>query len=550
MAMAGQLRTLLRSLLLPIRSTRESACGIALAHVLKDAGIAFAEFGPYIANEIDRWQDNGVPSEFFRTVAAEILAKADSSHGELISNCYFTIHKKLIDLHLMSHFQATAFLSHIFLIVDLAVDEGLSSAQIAKLLAQIDPRVGFSRQSIATALQVVRQEPRLTLENVQKLFTRDKNSELKAFADADLATAIQLVSEKAGRLGFEGNMEVALTDLLRVNIGAAQQETFAYVPYLQILHYQCAIADAFDHAVTDLYEFAPRGSAALWLFHQYPPALATAGNPFLNNAKSVERIDESWARSKKPSELPGASALVFVLSGMEVMSFAARRELARWVRLLLHRLMRLKELLSNPIPAVLAGPEINSILNAVATGNTRTFGILEQRVLDALVSGKHMQTAGWRGRGLKDSVNATNLSQRKLGDIDFQHAANLQVVAYEAHGGELSTVYIDEHIRTLRKVFERRKEELIGIAELDRWKIRIVFVAHKLADHPRPLEVVDGIKIELSAVTFRDFIAECPPSDALEAEFEEYVRLPLSARRMPHEVRQVVNSLLQPALAT
>ncbi|MBB1634795.1 hypothetical protein A9975_28565 [Cupriavidus sp. UME77] len=449
----------------------------------------------------------------------------------------------------MSHFQATAFLSHIFLIVDLAADEGLSSAQIAKLLAEIDPRVGFSRQSIATALQAVKLEPGLELKNVQRLFTRDQNSELKAFADADLATAIQLVSDKASRLGFEGNMEMALTDLLRVNISAGQEETFAYVPYLQILHYQCVIADAFDHAITDLYEFAPRGRAALWLFDQYPPALATAGNPFLNNAKSVERIDESWARSKKPSELPGASALVFVLSGMEVMSFAARRELARWVRLLLHRLMRLKELLADPIPAVLASPEIKSILDAVATGNTCTFGILEQRVLDALVSGKHLQAAGWRGRGLKDSVNATNLSQRKLGDIDFQHAASLEIVAYEAHGGELSTVYIDEHVRTLRKVFKRRKEELIGIAELDRWKIRIVFVAHKLADHPRPLEIIDGVKIELSAVTFRDFFATCPPPGALEAEFEEYVRLPLSAKRMPHEVRQVVNSLLQPALA-
>ncbi|MCA8199191.1 hypothetical protein [Burkholderia vietnamiensis] len=542
MFLAGQLRPLLRSLLLPIRTENESACGIELARQLHGIGIATSDFSSWIGNEVDAWQEGGQPSTNYRNLVSAILIVADSTHGAQIADNYFAIHRRLVDMHLMSHFQATAFLSHISLIVDLAKHESLSSAQIARLLARIDPRVGFSRQSIATTLQAVRQEPRLSLNDVQRLFARDKNSELKAFADANLNTAIQLVSDQASLLGFVGHYDEALSNLLRFTLDDDGNEIFSYVPYLQILHYQCIIADHFDHAVTDLYEFNPRGQAAGWLFEQYPPALATAGNPFLNNAKSVERLGDSWARSKKPAELPGAVGLVSALAGMEVMTFAARRELARWTRLLLHRLMRLKETATDPMPAEFSEAQITRLLGAVAAGNTGTFGILEQRVLDALASTRHPLADGWRVRGIRDSVNATNLSQRKLGDVDFQHASSLEIVAYEAHGGHLSGVYINEHLRTLRKALVRRREELSGIAEIERWSVNVVFVAHSFGVAPPGRVNIDGMDIDITAITFANFIAESPPAAELAAVFDTYVRAPLAERRTPHEVRQVVNA--------
>src|SRR3546814_11380722 len=92
--------------------------------------------------------------------------------------------------------------------------------------------------------------------------------------------------------------------------------------------------------MVDLYEFSPRGVAANWLFQEYPDSIAGASNPFLNNAKAVEVIDESWVRSKRSAERPGARAIYHLLSMLDGLGFSARREIARWVRLWLLRVIR------------------------------------------------------------------------------------------------------------------------------------------------------------------------------------------------------------------
>ena len=59
---------------------------------------------------------------------------------------------------------------------------------------------------------------------------------------------------------------------------------------------------------------------------------------------------------------------------------------------------------------------------------------------------------GWRSHGIGDSVNASNVSRRKIGDAEFQHATEKTVVAYESHAGRLTDVYVDGHVETLRRV--------------------------------------------------------------------------------------------------
>src|SRR5690606_19731858 len=125
---------------------------------------------------------------------------------------------------------------------------------------------------------------------------------------------------------------------------------------------------------------------ARWLFDSYPDVLASAANPFLNNAKSVERADIGWVRMKKKAERPGTAALECILSNLEMMGFAARRELSRLIRLWLHRVLRAARDTVSPLPEVFTERQWLRVLEFVRTRNSTTYGILEQRVVDAISS--------------------------------------------------------------------------------------------------------------------------------------------------------------------
>jgi hypothetical protein len=522
-------------LLLPMRAGSEGACGKALLTALRHLNVPASDFVIWVRLRLSNWRETGVPHPELEVVTGSVLAAADARYGANLGRRYFALHRQLCNVHFMSHEEGVAFLTHAFLFCDLATLEHLSAAQIAKVVARRDRRVDFSRQSVGTALRALLIEPRMTTAQVQRLSRADRKLELPTFADADLATSADIVAEAALGLGFLGDAKRPLQVL--APIGGL--DTFA--PYLQILHYQCAIAEFFDHAVTDLYEFKPRGTAARWLFAQYPAALSGAGNPFLNNAKSVERLDEQWVRSKKARERPGAEALFSLLSGMEAMGFATRREFAHWIRLWLHRIMRLAAPTAIKLPEAWQAAHVQKILQAISQGNTRTYGILEQRVVDAVAALTHI-AEGWRGRGLGDSVNASNTSRRKLGDCDFQNADDLTVEAYEAHAGELTDVYVEDHLHTLERCLEGRVDELVGVADLGDWSVSVIFVAHKLsAQLPREVDI-RGVRISLSGTTFEQLVNDVQLPDLVEA-MNQHVLVPLRDQRTPQEVRSRVFSL-------
>lgn len=538
MPASGVLRQTLRVFQLPMRAGREWAGGRALLCQFRSLDLPSHDFLNWANLELGLWRDNGRPSAALKSVIAAILRVADIKHGGKLAERYFDLHNKLINEHLMSHDQAVAFLSHTFLISDLASNESLSAAQIAKLIGRRDQRISFSRQSIATVLQGLRLLPEIDLEQLRRGFHMDAKLELPMLADADLITAAEVVSTHAEQLGFRGSLYRSLQTLM------LQENGWNYTPYLQILHYQSTVAEYFDHAVTDLYEFSPRGQAANWLFEQYPTAMASAGNPFLNNAKSVEKVDQSWVRSKKPNERPGAAALLDVLSGMEEMGFAARRELARWIRLWLHRIFRFAAPLEVAFPNSLTPSQVESLFRLLRHGNTLTYGILEQRVVDCAASLSHPIGQGWRPKGLGDSVNATNLSQRKLGDCDFQNSELRQIIAYESHGGVLTDVYVREHFRTLDKAIQMRKEELLGVADLCEWEVIVKFVAHQVTAN-LPSEIfIQGLRVRPIAISFVELIDNISGLAGLHETINAYVAGPLGERRTPSSIRiRVLNSL-------
>lgn len=474
---AGKVRQPLRMLLLPSRHGTDRLCAIALKKALISLGVISDDFVNWTSLQLNQWRLSGKPTSELRDVVKKIISAAccDATSNFLsyvirLADGYFDIHAKLVDEHLMSHEEAVTFLSHSFLIIHLALEEKLSAAQIASLLAQRDQRANFSRQSIASALETLNLRAELSLKQVKSLYLRDASQELASFADADLFTAAELISLAGERLGYQGDLLSALRTL--ASSADLDYSNPPYTPYLQILHYQCSIVEYFDHAVTDLYEFSPRGTAGNWLHSRYPDSIAGAGNPFLNNAKSVEVADISWVRSKKKKERPGAMALLSILQGMQAMGFFSKRELAWWLRLWLQRLIKLAAATPITMPDSLQESQTSSLIAKIIHKNTETYGILEQRAVDALAFCLHL---GWRSRGLGDSVNATNLSRAKLGDCEFLDVASKTLVAYESHGGRLTAVYVEDHLATIKKSINRRINELTALADIATWKAEINF---------------------------------------------------------------------------
>lgn len=476
----GIIRQSLRMLLLPTRPGMDEVSGEALEEALKALDVAPEDFLSWVSLQLEQWRAKSVPTTELRNVVRLVLSAACNegsgdvlSYGSRLSDSYFDIHAKLMDEHLMTHAEAVAFLSHAFLMAHLSWVEKLSAAQISNLLSQRDQRARFSRQSIDSILQILRVGPILTLDQIVTLYKGDATEELSTLADADLLTAAEIVAVAGSKLGYSGELLNAIR-ILTPTIDASGVISSQFTPYLQILHYQCSIAEFFDHAVTDIYEFSPRGEKGNWLHGQYPDSIAGAGNPFLNNAKSVEILDVSWVRSKKKKERLGAMALLSILEGLQAMGFYARRELSWWIRLWLHRVIRIASASAVKIPSSLTKVQVTSLFDKIASRNSATFGILEQRAVDVIAVDLHK---GWRFRGVGDPVNATNLSRAKLGDCEFLDPNARKLVAYESHGGRLTKWYVEEHLATIKKSILRRIDELNAIADISMWSAQI-FLSH------------------------------------------------------------------------
>ncbi|WP_146176165.1 hypothetical protein [Chromobacterium haemolyticum] len=540
---SGILRQPLRALLLPTRSGTEAACARVLKRELIHLNIAPSDFLNWVELQLQNWQsEKSASRDLKRVVQAVICASIEyssqtvSSHGNNLSESYFDLHIKLINDHMMNHEEATSFLSHAFLIGHLAEFEHLSAAQIANVLSLRDSRTKFSRQSIAAVLQAMRIETGVSIVDIKSLYKRDASQELKILADADLITAAEYVSFSAEKLGFPGDLFSALKTLAPTDDLGGTKSPFT--PYLQILHYQCSLAEFVDHAVTDVYEFSPRGEKGEWLHKKYPNSIAGAANPFLNNAKSVEVLNISWVRAKKTKERPGAMALLVILEGLQAMGFSARRELAWWIRIWLHRIIRSVQVDVTAIPDTLSDLQIEKLIQAIKRGNTKTFGVLEQRVIDAVATTIH--SIGWRPKGIGDSVNATNISSAKFGDCDFLNIESKTIHAYESHSGSLSSTYVEQHLASLRKSIPRRINELTSVADIQDWDTTIHFVAHHIGPHIPSEFNLHGLKIQIHATTFSDFFDQHVPQPIshLATAIHQHLLLPLNAHRTPNEVRQ------------
>lgn len=519
----------MRTLLLPVTPEYEEEALDSAQKELERLGVNVADHAGAVALERERWRDTGGISDELAGVIAAYVAAGDPALGDLLADKYFALYDILRDRHLLDHDESAAFLSHARLIAHLAETHQMSAAQIERVLRARDSRVDFAWRAVQRILGQLGLKPALDGERVQELFERDRELEKAAFADADVGTCAWMLGEVGERLAFPEDLEqLALT--LYPPDGAP------FGPYLQILHFLTSIAEFYDHPLSVLYEFSPRGTVAGWLFDQYPSALTGAGNPILNNAKGFDQLTPAWAASRE-DRLEQARALVALVTGLESMGFSARQELAGWLRRWFVRLIRLTQPLTVRLPDSFTAKQIDRILKILARGETNTQGIIEQRIVDAITSAVHPEPT-WRGRGLKDSVNASNVSRGKLGDCDFQDAAARRVVAWEAHGGSLSEVYVEGHKRTLRRSLELRRVEFEGIADLGEWTVEVVFVGHELNANLPTRYDEGGVAVEIRFEDYAGLIGASPsPADLVEP-FAEYVNAVLNKKRTPQYVRE------------
>ncbi len=541
--MSEDARNAFRGLQLPCRHTAEDRCSEHLEAYIRNVAGPQATPSSWLDVELNEWRITSGPSRDLRDLFRQLFLIAGDYEAEFNRQAYldfgfnyFEAHASIIDVKRYSFAEATATLSHASLIIALANESQLSAAQMARMISPKDSRANLNRQVIAEILRYARIPRKIVRRQVIELFSRDADGEIEAFKDASLEIAAREVALAADAFDVGSELTIPLLELNPV-ISEAGVLTSPYTPYLQILHYQCTIAEYYDHDVRDLYEFSPRGEAADWLFNQYPGSIAGASNPFLNNAKSVELLDDGWVRSKKSAEMPGARALLAVIKTLDGMGFLARREVCRWIRMWLHRIIRVSREKLIELPEALEHSHILKIASALRRGNTQTYGILEQRFVDALAFRRH---PGLRHRGLGDAVNTTNVSRRKFGDCEFVDNAAFEVSAYEAHGGVLTQVYIQRHLLSLKKSVANRSDELALIADLDQWIATVCFVAHDISRVRSVRVEILGVKFRVELETFHQL---CDELDAVQPDelvevFNNYFLAPIRSRWTPNKVRQ------------
>jgi hypothetical protein len=531
----NKIREILRGTLIPVPLESWSQVTDLTIAILNREQVSSEDQPKYLEILIEEWSINGTLSPVLEEIVTQAILQTDTEIGSILSNKYFSLHTYLSGQPFISFKSASITLSHLRLIYHCATAEKMSAAKITSILCSVDSRLEIVRwQDSQYILKQLGIMPTLTISDLEPVYIEDLQSSENHFADASMLEACDMVGEIADSLHFAGNLGLYLRSLIA-------EETI-HKPYLQILHFQCMISSFYDHNLTNAYEFAPRGLGANWIFDKWE---LPTGNPILNNAKAVDILNSSWANSRKQQEYPTAKVLTDILSRMDQMGFAACNELASWLRKWLVRYIELNKIDVNPV-LVNYDPLLDSkLLQKIASSPTQTYGILEQRFLDVVSAALH-KDSNWIARGLGDSVNTNNLSRSKLGDVDFQDSITSSITAYEAHGGRLTEIYYQGHLKTLERSMEKRALELEKINPLENWQVKIVFVAFGFnLDQQVASSLVKGVQVSIEFKTFEEILSTLMSDDeTFESIFMTHFVEPINKRSTPQLVRDKIVELL------
>lgn len=529
-------------LLLPISQDNFYRAWERAQYVLADLSLpSEEERGDYLSFEIQKWRETRSPSRILRSVVEECLS-AEEIFGTRFRKSYFETHAKLISSGNLSFENASALLSHANLIAQLLTVDHLSCAQIASLLSARRGGFEYNWNQLQIVAKSLDSFPAVDGTRLLKQSQEDVDAAYDMFADASPENCIPVIVEIGQQLGYPGDLNATLSQFL-----PSLEE---FVPaYAVIVNTNLLIVSDYDHPVSAAYEFTPRGDVAKKLQHDRHPSYTATESAYLNNSKGAFAFDRNWAWSRKPGIRSQALAMADLFSGLNQMAYPARRELSRWIR---SWLMKIEDSFrQNQVPVISADFEgISRFFESLSSGNTGTFGVLEQRAVDFLSAVLlDSQEPEYEVRGRGDSVSASNTSRLKFGDIEYKSNDKRSIIAFEAHGGHLSEFYIDIHVASLRRILPRRELELKQAAAPADWDFEVKFVAHDLTGMNSGAQThdIEGFRVRLSAMSFRELwnqVMGSVESRIIVDKFETIVTSQIFSRWVPRETKKVFTQMI------
>lgn len=494
----------LRALQLPLAPERESEALEALGAYAAKVNLDRDDLALVIADELGIWAAGGSVGKHLKESISRVLAYTPPVLDTVDGAAYFATYKKLRASSKTSagltHAVASRLLSRMALIAHLLSNESFSCTQVSRVLHAMEAGLDVPYRSVAVIASMLRMLPELkTRSAVDELASADAALAAQLFPDSDVVESSEITAQQVAAW----LPEVDMRELL-VRLSKASSEGDPTWPYLQVLHWCLVPIEFYDHPASYLYEFKPRGATAEALFAlRY--AFVPTGNPFLNNMKAVALLSQTWARNRGQDD---AHALVSIVGALEAIPLSARREVARVLRAWLTRVTELRTVQLRPLTVSVDAELFQRVSDYICANDTGTQGVIEQRVVDCLAVLAFDQP-GWRAKGLGDGVNASNLSRRKLGDVEFANVNERTALALEAHGGHLSATYVAGHQRSLKRIVKQRLEESWrSLDDPENWNIKVLFVAHSRDSAGLPAqETIHGVPVVYEYIDYHELLS-------------------------------------------
>ncbi|MEV7932576.1 hypothetical protein [Curtobacterium sp. NPDC089185] len=535
------LQDALFSLLLPLNSDGASRGANVLASYFLSRGWTLVDGLQEVRFLVTTWTE-AAPARPLKQLVIEILrAEFPGERGARYASKYFETLKALtkgskrwpaLELE-----DARRMLAHTSLI-EFLLQQSMSFTQIVRVLQGIENQLQIPWQAAAVASRMAVRSATFSSADIFDVWKDDEREAERLFLDTTGPESSQILASELSLVA--SGFQLGWLDALLEQVEEPGEQ---FWPYLQILHYCCAPLVKVDHPPSFLYEFSPRSALLAPYFARFG---THTGNPFLNNAKSVARLDSGWARTRGSA---GAASLVLMLNWLENLPFSARRRAAGAIRAWVVRIVSLHSVEVTPVPRPITPLIFNRLLAVVASRPTGTKGILEQRLFDGVCS--IVLGRGRRALGLGDSVNASNTTKRKLGDIEFVSIDDRDSIAVEIHGGSLTQPYVDDHLRTISTLLKRRlNDSWAALDDPSVWTVNVLFVAHELKCVLPPSRRVHGVRVTFEALLFSDLLNEGIPEDLHPDDWEELMALSVESLNVPqigHPVRKRYMELLEEA---
>lgn len=455
----------------------------------------------------DLWfAEGGIPSKELRDVVHEAVGVDPDM--ERLAGEYFKLVEKLEQKSYMSRAYAVALVGCAPLIRTLVIEQHLGLDRIRSILNV----PGATFDAIRSVLGAIGISAAFVVDDIDSIHQADTEDVSAYFGDTPADESEETLKGLLGNFSRNEELWEKVTELVYVR----------FEPYLFMLYFELLTLETTDRFPgRAIYECGPRGQKvkALWNSMYHP----TQENPYLNNAKSVYSLDMAWAETKLSRETQnGSLMLADIFDIMSELPYTTRRRVAHVIRCYLSHVANEKQA-STPLPGITPNG-IHSFVECVTASNSLTKGVFDQRLVDFLTMCAHDYDK-WVARGLGSSVNETNASGRKFGDVEYLSLKDRRTVhAYEAHGGGLRDEYVQNHINSLVGTVKYLTGAAKNRGETFEREVEVAYVAHDISRLNRfrdgHTEEIGGVSFTFRFMTFYDLLEEAGGINSVSGQTE------------------------------